>query len=112
MRRIPLSRRSHITGFQALGFSRATQHESALERDFVMLTTFLDAAADIVSQRVTLSFQEDSMQRRYTPDCLVHWSDGRSELVEVKYRADLHANTFRADTRGTERGGASPADPR
>lgn len=92
MRRIPLSRRSHITGFQALGFSRATQHESALERDFVMLSTFLDATAEIVSQPVTLSFQEDSVQRRYTPDYLVHWSDGRSELVEVKYRADLRAN--------------------
>ena len=91
MRRIPLSRRSHINGFQALGFSSATQDESALERDFVMLSTFIDATAEIVSQPVTLSFQEDSMQRRYTPDYLVHWSDGRSELVEVKYRADLRA---------------------
>ena len=92
LRRIPLSRRSHITGFQALGVSGATQHESALERDFVLLTAFRDAAAQIISQPVTLTFQEDSASRRYTPDYLVHWSDGRSELIEVKYRADLHAN--------------------
>lgn len=92
MRRIPLSRRSHITGFQALGVSRAAQHESALERDFVLLTAFRDAAAEIIAQPVTLAFHEESAHRRYTPDYLVHWSDGRSELIEVKYRADLRAN--------------------
>jgi hypothetical protein len=92
LRRIPLSRRSHITGFQALSVSRAVQHESALERDFVMLTTFRDAAAQIISQPITFAFRDDEAPRRYTPDYLVHWSDGRSELIEVKYRADLHAN--------------------
>ena len=56
MRRIPLSRRSHITGFQALSVSRAAQHESALERDFVTLTRFLDAAAQITSQPITFDF--------------------------------------------------------
>lgn len=95
MRRIPLSRRSHITGFQALGVSRATQHESALERDFVMLATFQDATAQIISQPITLAFQDDSGPRRYTPDYLVQWTDGRSELVEVKYRADLRENWSR-----------------
>ena len=95
MRRIPLSRRSHITGFQALGVSRATQHESTLERDFVMLATFQDATAQIISQPITLAFQDDSGPRRYTPDYLVRWTDGRSELVEVKYRADLRENWSR-----------------
>jgi len=36
MRRIPLSRRSHITGFQTLPVSGLTEHESALERDLVI----------------------------------------------------------------------------
>ncbi len=90
MRRIPLSRRSHITGFQTLPVSGLTAHESALERDFVTLTTFRDASARIISQPITLSFREDGTPRRYTPDFLVHWTDGRSELVEVKYRTDLH----------------------
>jgi len=89
MRRIPLSHRSHITGFQTLPLSGLTEHESALERDFVALTTFRDAAARITSQPITLSFREGPTLRRYTPDFLVHWSDGGSELVEVKYRADL-----------------------
>ena len=89
MRRIPLSHRSHITGFQTLPVSGLTEHESALERDFVALTTFRDAAARIISQPITLSFREGPAPRRYTPDFLVHCGDGRSELVEVKYRADL-----------------------
>ena len=46
MRRIPLSRRSHITGFQPLPTGTA-EHESALERDFVARTSLLDPAASI-----------------------------------------------------------------
>lgn len=93
MRRIPLSRRSHITGFRPIS-GKAVEHESALERDFVTLTSFLDAGATITSQPVTIWFGEDK-PRRYTPDFLVARSDGRLELVEVKYRADLHTNWMR-----------------
>jgi TnsA-like endonuclease N terminal len=90
-RRIPLSRRSHITGFQPLVTGTA-EHESALERDFVTLTAFLDAYASITSQPITLSFRHDGRARRYTPDFLVRWSNRLTELVEVKYQADLDAN--------------------
>ena len=51
MRRIPLSRRSHVTGFQPAR-SGAVDHESALERDFVTLTRFLDRG---VTRRTSLS---------------------------------------------------------
>jgi hypothetical protein len=88
VRRIPLSRRSHITGFQPLS-SGATEHESALERDFVTLVRFADAAAQVTAQPITLHFQDAARLRRYTPDFLVRWSDGDAELVEVKYQADL-----------------------
>lgn len=88
MRRIPLSRRSHVTGFQIVAAS-ATEHESALERDFVTLAAFTDASARIVPQPVTIPFRDSGVARRYTPDFLIHWSSGRSELVEIKYRADL-----------------------
>ena len=93
MRRIPLSRRSHITGFRPIS-GKAVEHESALERDFVTLTSFLDAGATITSQPVTIWFGEHK-PRRYTPDFSVAWSDGRLELVEVKYRADLRTNWTR-----------------
>jgi hypothetical protein len=90
MRRIPLSRRSHVTGFQVLPGGIA-DHESALERDFVTLASFRDAAATVISQPVTIPFWEGANARRYTPDFLVHWSNGRFELIEVKYRTDLRS---------------------
>ena len=88
VRRIPLSRRSHVTGFQVLP-GGITEHESALERDFVTLATFTDPNAKVTSQPVTIAFRDGGMARRYTPDFLVHWSSGHSELVEIKYRSDL-----------------------
>jgi hypothetical protein len=91
-RRIPLSRRSHITGFQPLATGVA-EHESALERDFVTLTSFLDADASIVAQPITLTFRHEGRARRYTPDFLVR--SRHLELVEVKYQADLDANAER-----------------
>jgi hypothetical protein len=91
LRRIPLSRRSHIIGFQPLPTGTA-EHESALERDFVTLTSFLDPGASITAQPITVSFRDGARARRYTPDFLVRSGAGRSELIEVKYRADLCAN--------------------
>ena len=90
LRRIPLSRRSHVTGFQPLPTGVA-EHESALERDFVTLTVWRDAGATVTSQPVTIRFVHDGAQRRYTPDFLVRQSNGRQELVEIKYRGDLRA---------------------
>jgi hypothetical protein len=91
LRRIPLSRRSHIIGFQPLA-TGTTEHESALERDFVTLTSFLHPDASIASQPITLAFCHGATMRRYTPDFLVRYRTGRAELIEVKYRADLRKN--------------------
>lgn len=77
-----------MTGFQVLP-GGITEHESALERDFVTLATFTDPNAKVTSQPVTIAFRDGGMARRYTPDFLVHWSSGHSELVEIKYRSDL-----------------------
>lgn len=86
-RRIPLSRRSHIIGFQWTS-AGSTAHESALERDFVTLTSFVNVAATIQSQPVTMVFEDRGCRRRYTPDYLVRDPSG-AELVEVKYQSDL-----------------------
>lgn len=94
LRRIPLSRGSHVTGFQPLGTGTA-EHESALERDFVTLASFTDAGAIVTAQPVTIRFAHDGRQRRYTPDFRVEWSDGRCEIVEIKYRDDLRAEWAR-----------------
>jgi hypothetical protein len=91
LRRIPLSRRSHIIGFQPLA-TGTTEHESALERDFVTLTTFLHPDASFTSQPVTLRFSDSPRTRRYTPDFLVRYRSDHAELIEVKYRTDLRAH--------------------
>jgi transposase len=69
-----------------------------LERDFVTLCTFADPAAEITAQPVTIRFVEGVSARRYTPDFLVRWHDGRIELVEVKYRAAAAEAGLRAPT--------------
>jgi hypothetical protein len=79
-----------VTGFNAIPMGMA-EHESALERDFITLVSFADRDAKITSQPVTIRFEHCEILRRYTPDFFVEWSDGRSELVEVKYWADLRA---------------------
>jgi hypothetical protein len=90
LRRIPLSHRSHITGFQPLATGTA-EHESALERDFVTRTGFLFPTASIVSQPITLTFRDGAKMRRYTPDFLVRRTDGKSRLIEVKYWEELRS---------------------
>ena len=69
-----------------------TAHESALERDFIILASFLDARASIIAQPITINFRDKGFARHYTADFLVHWSSRPTELVEVKYQADLGAN--------------------
>lgn len=76
-----------MTGFRPLD-GEAVEHESGLERDFVLLTRWRDPGALITAQPLTITFQSDGRSRRYTPDFRVV-SGGRSELVEIKYRADL-----------------------
>jgi transposase len=91
--RIPLSHRSHVTGFQSLG-TGLTEHESALERDFVTLSSFRDTGAVLTAQPVTIRFEHEGRRRRYTPDFRVAWSDGVIDIVEIKYRVDLRANWY------------------
>jgi hypothetical protein len=76
-----------VTGFHGLP-TGAVDYESALERDFVLLTRFDDPTVRIRSQPITLHFEYEGRQRRYTPDYLVE-GGGRFELVEIKYEADL-----------------------
>ncbi|WP_354079434.1 TnsA endonuclease N-terminal domain-containing protein [Bradyrhizobium sp. S3.5.5] len=59
------------------------------------LASFMDAGAVITAQPVTIRFEHEGRQRRYTPDFRVIWSDGRTDIVEIKYRADLRARWHR-----------------
>ncbi|MCK2124964.1 TnsA endonuclease N-terminal domain-containing protein, partial [Pseudomonas sp. PNPG3] len=70
------------------------EHESALERDFVTLSSFRDAGAVLTAQPVTIRFEHEGRRRRYTPDFRVAWSDGAIDIVEIKYRVDLRASWY------------------
>jgi hypothetical protein len=61
----------------------------------VTLASFMDAGAVVTAQPVTIRFEHEGRQRRYTPDFRVHWSDGRREIIEIKYRVDLRAGWIR-----------------
>jgi TnsA endonuclease N terminal len=58
-------------------------------RDFAVR---IPHGAVITAQPVTIFFVDEGRTRRYTPDFRVDWSIGVSELVEIKYRADLRLN--------------------
>ena len=96
MRRIPLSRRSHIIGFRPLptGFA---EHESALERDFVTKVSWENPDVEIISQPVTIRFRDGAVHRRYTPDFMLRCSRKLPELIEVKYQDDLRLNHARLE---------------
>ncbi|MGI4738443.1 MAG: TnsA endonuclease N-terminal domain-containing protein [Janthinobacterium lividum] len=83
------------SAYPSVKAGRIIQLESALERDYACLLEFDQAVASYMEQPVTLSYQvpTENKQRRYTPDFLVHYVDEQpTQLVEIKYRADLRAH--------------------
>ncbi len=90
VRSIPRSHRS-VTGRQPVDGQKSVAVESSLERDFVLLCRFEPDFAGIEEQPVMIPVPGG---RRYIPDFLVTWREPRPpDLVEVKYQADLAAQT-------------------
>jgi hypothetical protein len=90
VRIIPLSHRSNITGRQPfIPGTRSIGHESALERDFVTVCRFDPDVLGVEEQPVTIDWVDTcGRKRHYTPDYRVVRRT-HTEIVEVKYRADL-----------------------
>jgi hypothetical protein len=57
--------------------------------------SFTEPTISITSQPVTIHYFDQSMRRRYTPDFLVTGVRRRTELIEIKYDADLRSNRER-----------------
>ena len=91
VRKIPIGRRSLTGAINLPKFSHSIQHESGLERDFVLTTALDDLVEDIIPQPCSVSFTSSgSRNRKYTPDYLVKYLDNReSLLVEIKYQDEL-----------------------
>lgn len=100
-RTIPLSRRGHVTGWHPVRPGHPQiPFESRLERDAISWMAAAEGFGNIQSQPLTITFREDGEIRRYTPDFLVSFLDGKKPstlcgqipwccfLVEVKYERD------------------------
>lgn len=69
--------------------ARVLSFESRLERDHFLLLEADPGIRTFEEQPVTIAFTVRGKARRYTPDVRVEYEGGRTELVEVKYAADL-----------------------
>lgn len=95
-RKIPPNYRS-ITGRLACYSSESSlEHESLLEKDFLLLFTSDHTVEDVKAQPVTIRYHDaKGRPRSYTPDACVRFMDDDSGkprphlLVEVKFRSDL-----------------------
>lgn len=84
VRRIGANPRS-ITGAVTGADGNFIDFESLLERDYLVLTRFRYPTARIEEQPVKIPYVMDSGRKsHYTPDFLVDYEQGPSELVEVK----------------------------
>lgn len=63
---------------------RMIRCESLLEMSFLFLAEFAKNVIAFDEQPVTISYRLDGRARRYTPDFVLHWADGRHWYVEVK----------------------------
>lgn len=63
--------------------------ESSLERDALILTEFNQSIISYLSQPRTFDYFHDNKRRKYTPDILIEYKNGKKLYIEVKYREDL-----------------------
>jgi len=70
--------------------------ESTLERDFYLSLEFDSNVISYKEQPKTIQYEyPDKGKRRYTPDTLVNYSDGRQILFEVKYKDELESKELK-----------------
>lgn len=71
------------------------QHESHLERRFIIAALSCPVVCDIQHQPFTLQLSEAGSTRKYTPDFLITFRDSTSLVVEVKPRAYIKRHEAR-----------------
>lgn len=71
----------------------AVEHESHLERRFVIAALACPVVRDIVHQPLTITLGDKEKTERYTPDFKVVFNEGGSVIVEVKPEVFLQKHT-------------------
>lgn len=71
----------------------AVEHESHLERRFVIAALACPVVKDIVHQPLTITLGNGDKTERYTPDFKIVFNDGGKLIVEVKPEIFLHKHS-------------------
>ena len=89
IRKIPKNYRSLTGAFYSFKNKRSLLFESKLERDFFLSLEFDKEVTSYEEQPMKLSYRKNGRIYPYTPDCLVHYIDKKSCIVEVKYSDEI-----------------------
>lgn len=90
VRKIPKNYRSVTGSFASLKNGRNMLHESLLERDFFLMLEFDNSVESYEEQPTELHYTYNGKKIKYTPDCLVHYNDGRQSCIyEVKFSNEV-----------------------
>lgn len=89
VRKIPKNFRSLTGSFYSLKNKQSLLFESKLERDFFLTLEFDSEVTGYEEQPVRLRYSRNGRTYPYTPDCIVHYKDKLSCIVEVKYSDEI-----------------------
>lgn len=87
--------RRGLTGKVVLANGKLAGHESSLERDWLITLDFDWRVRRVLEQPYSLNYLLDGKTRRYTPDILADFDDGKEQwtvVYEVKSDDDLREN--------------------
>jgi hypothetical protein len=91
-RKIPLGQFSLTGKISSLKMNDSIQFESSLERDYIELLEFNKEVESYYEQPFKIYYFKNNTQKHYTPDFLVKYWSGKTELIEIKYTRDLEEN--------------------
>lgn len=82
---------SSLTGVVNIGqINKSIQFESSLERDFIYLLEFNPNVKFYLEQPLEIIYKDSNgKKRKYTPDFIIEYFDGKVELIEIKYESTL-----------------------
>lgn len=61
-----------------------------LEKTLFLTLEFDKEVISYLEQPIKINYKVGNKTRKYHPDCLIHYTAGKSRLVEVKYVIDLN----------------------
>lgn len=89
-RNIDLSNISLTGSITSIKNNSIVEFESSLERDFIYLLEYDNNVRKYFEQPIKISFYYNNCQKFYIPDFFVEYDNGKKQVIEIKYKADLN----------------------